>query len=286
MCALLGMTLLMGGCAGGTPPAEAKAGRESARRSYNPDEAAALFTAAASDAGPSAGEGRDTWTIVLGSFTGDTRAADARLAQAGLISAGLEGVRLEDRQERTLLVLGAYPQPDEPAARSDLARVRAIEVDGARPFSGAFLAPPTAAAGSGRSQEYDLRLAKAIHDRGALYTLEVAVYARSDRNRPTPEELTQFRAAAEEAVIQLRAEGELAFFYHGPNRSSVTIGLFNGEDHDPTTPQLESTRLRLARARHPTMLLNGAGVRETVRTSTGPQSRMKPTYLVAVPDPE
>ncbi len=257
---------------------------ESARRTFDPDEAADLFRAAA--AGADQAGRRDAWTIVLATFSGENQQRDAELVLAALGDMGLAGSSLETRRDNTVLTFGAYEDPDDPKAAQDLRRVRQIALDGRTPFSGAFLAPPNAEAGSGRMPEYDLRFAKALHNPGALYTLEIAVYARSDRRRPSQQELAQFRAAAEEAVRSLRAEGEPAFFYHGPNRSSVTLGLYNADDHDPETPQLESVRLRLARERHPTLLLNGAGLRETVRTSSGTATRLKPTYLVGVPDPD
>lgn len=263
---------------------DARRGGETTRRTFDPDEAADLFRAAA--AGADQTGRRDAWTIVLATFSGESQQRDAELVLAALGDMGLAGSSLETRRDNTVLTFGAYEDPDDPKAARDLRRVRQIALDGRTPFSGAFLAPPNAEAGSGRMPEYDLRYAKALHNPGALYTLEIAVYARSDRRRPSQEELTQFRSAAEEAVRSLRAEGEPAFFYHGPNRSSVTLGLYNADDHDPETPQLESVRLRLARERHPTLLLNGAGLRETVRTSSGTATRLKPTYLVGVPDPD
>ena len=286
------LCVALAGCADGNSGAadDLAAGRttssrgESTRRTFDPDEAADLFRAAAAGADP-AGR-RDAWSIVLAAFSGEDQQRDAELVLAAVGDIGLAGANLETRRDNTVLTFGAYEDPDDPEAARDLRRIRQITLDGRTPFAGAFLAPPTAEAGTGRTPEYDLRYAKALHNPGALDTPEIAVYARADRRRPRRDGLEQFRAAAEEAVRSLRAEGEPAFFYHGPNRSSVTLGLFNGDDHDPETPQFESTRLRMSRDRHPTLLLNGAGLRETVRTSSGTATRLKPTYLVGVPDPD
>ena len=39
-----------------------------------------------------------------------------------------------------------------------------------------------------------------------------------------------FREAAELAAKELREQGDQAFYYHGPNRSLLTVGLFGQED--------------------------------------------------------
>ena len=89
--------------------------------------------------------------------------------------------------------------------------------------------------------------------------------------------------------MELRREGELAFYCHGPNRSMVTIGIFGIEDFDPQKPAMTSPRLVELRKRYPYNLQNGQGVRRTatVTTASGQRARVEkiePSRLVAIPE--
>jgi len=55
-----------------------------------------------------------------------------------------------------------------------------------------------------------------------MYTLQIGVYDR--------EYGQGYQRAAEQAVAVLREQQEQAFYYHGPHRSMVTIGLFTDDD--------------------------------------------------------
>jgi hypothetical protein len=158
-----------------------------------------------------------------------------------------------------------------------------------KPFSGAFLAPPTEIHGT--MPEFDLSNAKKLNGDWVLYTLQVGVYSREDQKAATPAEMAEFRKTAEEAVVQLRREGEQAFYSHGPNRSMVTIGLFGTEDFDATS-KFESPALRALRKRFPYNLQNGMGIKQRFTVTdpkTGQQmkkERIQPSGLVQVPDSE
>jgi hypothetical protein len=115
----------------------------------------------------------------------------------------------------------------------------------------------------------------------------VGIYAREDGKPTSQAEIAEFRRHAEQAVVQLRREGEQAFYYHGPTNSSVTIGLFGDDDFDVQT-RMESPRLRSLRQRHPHNLLNGMGIkrRVTVTDQRGravKTERLDPSMLVVVP---
>jgi hypothetical protein len=216
------------------------------------------------------------WSIVLVTIAGDTRVADAQAALDWARSrGGLREAELSDRGKAIAVVCGRYESIDSPKARRDLERIRAIEVDGTRPFSRAGFLPPSTVALRGHS-EYDLGTAKARYGEWALYTLQVGVYSREDR-APTAGELAEIRRTAEEAAHRLRSEGELAFYWHGPNRSMVTVGIFGSEDFDPHgRPGYESAVLREARERHPYNLLNGRAYRV--------RGRLQPSGLVMIPE--
>jgi len=184
-------------------------------------------------------------------------------------------------QQVTIIGYGRFEDPASSAAQLELARVRAIDVDGGRPFATAYLIPPPSA--HGRIPEYDLRNVKASYGRDALYTLQIGAYGRGDLRRADAKDLAEFRRLAEEAVVRLRREGELAFYYHGPNMSNITIGVFGPDDHDPQNPLVESMSLRQARQRFPNNHLNGQGIRETINTTTGKTQIMQASRIVAIP---
>ncbi|MCL4221463.1 MAG: hypothetical protein KJZ65_08830 [Phycisphaerales bacterium] len=228
--------------------------------------------------------GQKGWTIILLSVD-DAARADNMLDQVRTTGRLPDAFKME-RNGRHVVAVGSYDDPAQRIAQLELQRVRGIEIDGAKPYEHAFLAPPPGDLSRGSIPEYDLRNARKQYGKKAVYTLQVAVYAREDDQKPTEADLNQFRAAAEKAATSLRQGGELAFYYHGPNRSMVTVGIFGEEDvkvaRGITT---ESARLQLTRDRHPLNLRNGRTIVEHVRTSTGGTvPRDQASFLVKVPD--
>lgn len=225
----------------------------------------------------------DGWVIVLGAFTGDDQEQTAREALARITAqTPLTGARISRKEKASVIEYGRFTDPADPAARAELDRVRAMVVDG-EPLSRSFFAPPEAAEGS--IPQYDLRNWKNEPLAGAaLYTLQIAAYGRSDAKAPTAKERAEFRALAEKAASQLRREGEQAFYYHGPFLSMVTIGLFDESD---LSKSFESRRLVELKKRYPNNLLNGKGIRETIKTTDGKtESRLQASRLVALPKPD
>lgn len=219
------------------------------------------------------------WAIVLTAFRGDGAQAAAGQALAEARAVGLAEAYVEVRGENVIVAYGRFSAPDDPAAADALQRVRGLTVRNEQPYAGAFLAPPfTVQLGS--RPEYNLLTAKARYGEDALYTLQVAVYGREDLPRPTEDDLKEARKSAEEAAAKLRQEGELAFYYHGPNRSMVTVGIFTLDDFDPQTPGYQSTRLIETRKRFPHNLYNGAGIRIT---RPGQKPHLQPSPLVNLP---
>jgi len=234
------------------------------------------------------------WSIVIEAFREEDQEVQARDGLAKVRSlGGLPGAYLERRGAATVIAYGRYADAGSKEAKEDLAKVRAVEVvmDGKKqkPFATAFLAPPEAVPGT--IPEYDLANARRLNGDWALYTLQVGVYSNEDPRRPVlPAEMAEFRKTAELAVVQLRREGEQAFYYHGPNRSSVTIGLFGVEDFDPQNPKMMSPALTSLRKRFPYNLQNGMGIRMRT-TVTDPatgkkirQEKIQPSGLMNVPE--
>lgn len=295
---LMVLVAAVSGCAS---PAEKKTGPseatiEEALRVFDDSAPAPAETPEAGDAA-----GVPGFAILLAAVPGRLAASpDLALEQvAGVFGNERDRVRLHRAEQNRppLIVYGQYVDPGSSEAQADLARIRSMRVDGRTPFARAILMPigvevgvgTRAAGGDGgdgsRLSRNDLRNAKKLFGDDAVYTLQIGVYAREDNQRPTAEDLAAFRKAAEEAVARLRREGEQAFYYHGPNGSMVTVGIFNDSDLDTSvSPPLESARLKAERLKHPNNLLNGRGVREMIRGENGKMiPHMQESRLVLVP---
>jgi hypothetical protein len=222
----------------------------------------------------SGGEGAGAspgWTILLTAYSGEDAADRAREA-AALIRAetGLTDLYVDQRPQRASVTHGRYTGPDDRQGQRDLARIRALRIGGNQPFASAFFSPPRSGAQGGHP-ELALSRVKQEWGASALYTLQVGVYESRDRS--------EAMRAAEQGALQLRRQGEMAFYHHGPTRSMVTIGVFTARDYDLTTGEMSPAIIEL-RKRHPNNLFNGMGVRE--RGSLG--ERMQPSGLVLIPD--
>lgn len=105
-----------------------------------------------------------------------------------------------------------------------------------------------------------------------VYTLQIGYY--------DDEYGKDFRAAAERAVVVMREDGHEAYFYHGPHRSMVTIGLFSEKDFvREGVSSVYGPRIREAQKTHPYNLGNGRTLIQKVRgESVGEQ----PSFIVKV----
>ncbi|MGP1273198.1 MAG: hypothetical protein ACTS22_07680 [Phycisphaerales bacterium] len=255
---------LVGGCGSGSGSARGSGGDRSG-------EGALLFGGGVA-ANP---QDAESWSIGLMVFAGPDRAVLAEEAANELRSASsvLADAFASERGERSAVLLGRFASPSSREALEALERVRGLRLGGERPFRSAFFVPPT----GGGAADLDLRTARSQY--GADYSLQIGVYGRADAKPLTEQELREVRASAEEAARRLRREGELAFYYHGPSLSMVTVGVFTQRDME-----LGSAELSAARERFPHNLLNGQGIRQRVMTETGEQWVLQPSFPVAVPE--
>ena len=259
-------------------------------------EGKALFSpssggATTTDADGNALKNSDAWVIVLGAFSGDDQDQLAQEALAKITSqTPLSGARLIKKEKGTVIEYGRFKDPADPEAKAELQRIRETRIGDSTPMDRAFFAPPQGITGA--LPQYDLRNWKQDALAGkALYTLQIAAYGRDDNKPPTAKESAQFREAAEKAAAQLRREGDQAFYYHGPTLSLVTIGLFGESDlklpikgEHGVEPGFQSPRITDLQKRYPNNLLNGKGIRETVKTTDGKvASKLQASRLVALP---
>lgn len=233
---------------------------------------------------PAAQRAPGEWSIVISSVaSGRIEHAEA-LLDAVQGRGGLPGAYIDQRTGGLVIAYGHYAASDDPSARADLQRIREITINGARPYVGAFIAPPSGESLKGSDPQYDLRNVKSRLGERAVYTLQIGVYGDEELGDPTPEEIETYRRAAEDAVAELRKQGEQAFYYHAAMRSMVTVGVFSRDDHDASVmPPMESSALKAARKKFPNNTLNGMGIRETVQTEQGKAQRIQKSRLVEIP---
>lgn len=216
--------------------------------------------------------GESGWALVLETYKGDQAVGMAQ-SRVGVVADMLkrDDVAVRVRDNGAAVVLGSYASPSDDKAQRDLKWVRAFQNEaGQRPYDGAFLAAPSAH-DRGQLPEFDLGAARrALGSNRPLYTLQIAVY-------DTPEKPEEAKRAAEQAARVLRDSGEKAFYFHGPRRSMVTIGVFSDRDLDARTGRARSPEIARLKKAYPLNLLNG---QYPIKTGKDGQ---QPSELVKVP---
>lgn len=211
------------------------------------------------------------WRVALAVFSGPDAVAQANIALPIIQGeGGMPEAFVEPRRSGAIIAIGAFDEPDSRQAQRELDRVKAMRRNGQVMYPRAFLAPPQSGV-AGAIPEWNLANAREQHGQSVKYTLQVAVYESNRR--------AEAMRLAEEAASTYRRDGELAFYYHGPNRSMVTIGVFNDRDFDPASSRM-STELQQLMTRHPAHLYNGMGVTETLSDGS---TRTQPPQLVRIP---
>lgn len=157
------------------------------------------------------------WSILLERFEGKKHRDRAdRYARRLAESHHIPDVWVFEREDKSHVMRGRYVEPTIDAAVRDLRQTRLLQIDGERVFRGADLISLISGGGGEASGPLDLR------QHVGSYTLQIGFYD-SDFG-------PDFRKAAEKAAKALRDDGDEAFFYHGPNRSLVTVGIFTDDD--------------------------------------------------------
>ncbi len=225
------------------------------------------------------------WSIVLSTVGRGGMERATEMLKIIKEDAGLVEAFIDDRPTGMVIAYGDYLDRNDPEAVKDLARIKGIDMLGVKLFESAVITPPSSDALRGSNASHDLRTVKQRYGDRAVYTLQVGIYGRADYQMPTAEDLVEFQKAAEGAVRDLRNNGVMAFYYHAPARSMVTIGVFSERDFDSSTfPPTQSSELARIREQFPNNLLNGQGINETVRTESGKITRLQSSQLVGIPE--
>lgn len=107
-----------------------------------------------------------------------------------------------------------------------------------------------------------------------MFSLQILVYD-SDYG-------LKFREAAEQAARTLRNDGDESYYYHGPHRSMVLVGLFTYEkafDSHPGGQDTYSQTVRQLQKKFPYNALNGRTIIEKVK---GKSNTIQSSFLVRI----
>jgi hypothetical protein len=213
--------------------------------------------------------GQRVWSIVLDRLEGPDHALRAQARREALAEqTGLKDLWVAPDGPGSVVYYRRYRSQNDSAARRDLDYWRQLASTGQIRLSVLMLSPVNDAADA-QTAELDLRTA----GRRGIYSLQIAYF---DENFPGG----KFRAAAEKAAADLRARGLEGFFYHGPNRSMVTVGVFGQDAVTLAGGAYQfSAPLRALMQRFPH---NAANAVQEARAERADQPR-DPSFLVEIP---
>lgn len=211
------------------------------------------------------------WTIRLDTFEGVgryRRATDLMRRLAGKMT----GLWLHEDGEKVNVFRGRYDNVTDLDAQRSLLESRALEEDGLRPYENVQLIALGVGGVPRTTTPLDLRQ---FSNQG-LYTLQIGFYDDAYGDG--------FRDAAETAARELRDEGTQAFYYHGANRSMVTVELFTDADFEQDgTVRVYGPRMLQRQEQFKFNLGNGRTIVETINDGKKQEKRAQPSFIVKVP---
>lgn len=222
-----------------------------------------------------------SWAIALGRISGEQHRQIAETQKARLVNAtGMTDVWTQDEGAVSMVYFGRYESPQDPRAQADMTRWQKLVASGKVKLPVLMLTPVSPGANaSGDVAQFDLRNTA---NRGA-YTLQIGYYDETLEKDPRFKGTT-FRQVCEDAVAALRKEGHEAYYYHGPTRSMVTLGVFRENDIevklDRSGAPIYSPQVEKLRKEFPYNTANGLTMRETMQDG---QKRDLPSFLVRIP---
>lgn len=160
------------------------------------------------------------FAVELKKFSGTDRLQQAfDFSNVVRTDAQIADVWFVDRGDDAVVYAGRYPRKDHPEAKAKLKAVRAATLDGKRAFRKAKLVTIDRSQ-DGTRDKHDLS------QYSGYRTLLLEVYDQDFGK--------DFRRAAEETADELRDEHDVdIYYYHGPNQSLITAGLFTQMDFVP-----------------------------------------------------
>lgn len=205
------------------------------------------------------------WTLVLGTFTaiGHQDAANQMLANLRLIAPQVTGARVYTTPKGSMVIYGSYTSRDDPAAKADEQRLKAITYQNHPVFNRVILTHLDLRLAQGDLSPLDLLSARKAHPKvDPLYTLDVAIWLTNDDPKAADRiTFAEVKKKAENYARQLRVQKFEAYFYHDDANqwSTVTVGLFDRRSIDSRSG-LYSNEVTALVKRFPARLVNGEPV--------------------------
>ncbi|MBL1216404.1 MAG: hypothetical protein D8M59_02795 [Planctomycetes bacterium] len=248
--------------------ADAGSGRNSSRQSNSAD-------------GNTNVSSMNNWSILLATFSRDQHEEQAqRIRQEFIEISGMSDAWIESTTDRSVLRYGRYESYSSRAAQRDLERIKNVAIGSARPFEAASLSPIGTGEVMGHYPQFNLiNVREQFPNYDEIYTLQIGRYAAEQET--TREEAQKL---AEQAVMQLRTTGEMAYYYHGPRMSLVCVGLFFGPVIDPAI-QTYTPEVKALCARFPNNSYNGRVINRKMTLFDGTVKDLgpEPSFPVEVP---
>jgi hypothetical protein len=225
------------------------------------------------------------WTVLLGTYTdeGHENAAANMVRSCASIDPRLAAARVHTTSNGSMVIYGAWDDPQAPAAQTALEWIKSIELSNRPVFPRAMLTRINLRHAKRQFEAGELMSVRLRYPRvDPLYTLQVAVWGDFGSGRLTLEEI---RRRAEAYAGELRGRGYEAFFHHDDDQrlSMVTVGLFDHSAIDPESG-LYSAEVERLLAEFPEHLVNGEPLYEPAAPGTSERGRrVQKPRLVLVP---
>ena len=224
------------------------------------------------------------WSVLLASVTGAEHQANANAIREEVVRRypQLNDAYVSTTQRGSVVLVGHFTGPQDPAAQAELKVVKEINEGNMRAFPRAMLTRMGAGAEAGPPGPNDLRIVRRTRPNATLYSLQIAVWSAFGTNEL---KMSDIKRSAETLCRQLRAEGHDAYYFHDfdTKTSIVTVGVFGADAYDSKStlyvPEVEAVMKKF-----PKHLVNGEELLMPVdmRDPTGKTMPQSPR-LVEIP---
>ncbi len=271
---------------GARAPSAAERAAAARMASANDAQRQAQATAAAARAAARTDvDGNQTgWSVLLASVTGAEHQANANAIREEVIRRypQLNDAYVSTTQRGSVVLVGHFTGPQDPAAQAELKVVKEINEGNMRAFPRAMLTRMGAGAEAGPPGPNDLRIVRRTRPNATLYSLQIAVWSAFGTNEL---KMSDIKRSAETLCRQLRAEGNEAYYFHDfdTKTSIVTIGVFGADAYDSKST-LYAPEVEAVMKKFPKHLVNGEELLMPVdmRDPTGKTMPQSPR-LVEIP---
>ena len=271
---------------GARAPSAAERAAAARMASSNDAQRQAQATAAAARAAARTDiDGNQTgWSVLLASVTGAEHQANANAIREEVIRRypQLNDAYVSTTQRGSVVLVGHFTGPQDPAAQAELKVVKEINEGNMRAFPRAMLTRMGAGAEAGPPGPNDLRIVRRTRPNATLYSLQIAVWSAFGTDEL---KMSDIKRSAETLCRQLRAEGNEAYYFHDfdTKTSIVTVGVFGADAYDSKST-LYAPEVEAVMKKFPKHLVNGEELLMPVdmRDPTGKTMPQSPR-LVEIP---